>query len=427
MNRTSADGLIEPLSPKLRKVVERILDDVDDVVDDVFEKVWALVPDYVRARNPVLRKELHAAIALHAQVWFGALLRAKAPTEEELGPAAEFARHRVHQGVTLAGMLRAFRIGTAGFWSPLLEAAASDPKLHHELLFKVSPYMLYHFDMVQQAMSQAYNKEQFRQVRWRERLRQELWSVLLTRPDDVDSFRTHAEALGLNVVTPHCGVALRLAEVPALTSKLEESVDRITAGIARTIEVERDHFMRAVYRDCLVFWLPVPHGEALVDHDRRLATTAATIAKSVENVVAAGVGLPGTGPRAWRVSADQAVKAIERRAGAGDENMACRYSEIALDDAVAGSENVTRFFQALLERLSHEPHLLETLQTYFELRQHRKAVAAALKVHPNTLSYRLERIENLLGASLDNPAWVAKLHTALRMQRQTAARRPARG
>jgi DNA-binding PucR family transcriptional regulator len=96
--------------------------------------------------------------------------------------------------------------------------------------------------------------------------------------------------------------------------------------------------------------------------------------------------------------------------------MACRYSEIALDDAVAGSENVTRFFQALLERLSQEPHLLETLQTYFELRQHRKAVAAALKVHPNTLSYRLERIENLLGASLDNTAWVAKLHTALQLQ-----------
>jgi sugar diacid utilization regulator len=425
MNRTSVDGLIEPLSPRLRKVVERVLDDVDRVVDNVFDKVWALVPDYVRAGNPVLRKELHAAIALHAQLWFGALLRARAPTEEELGPAAEFARHRVHQGVSLAGMLRAFRIGTAGLWSPLLEAAANDPRLHHELLFKVSPYMLYHFDAVQQAMSQAYNREQFRQVRWRERLRQELWSVLLTRPDDVESFRTHAEALGLNAVTPHCAVALRLAEVPALTSQLEESVDRITSGIARTVGIDRDGFLHTVYRDCLVFWLPLAHGESLIDHDRSLAATAATLVKSVENVVAAGVGLPGTGPRGWRLSADQAVKAIERKACGDEPGVACRYSEIALDDAVATSENVTRFFQALLERLSHEPHLLETLQTYFGLRQHRKAVAAALKVHPNTLSYRLERIENLLGASLDSTAWVAKLHTALRLQGPGAPRRPA--
>jgi sugar diacid utilization regulator len=416
MNRTRTEVLIEPLSPRLRKVVERVLADVDGVVDDVFDKVWALVPDYMRAQNPVLRKELHAAIALHAQVWYGALLRARPPTEEDLGPAAEFARHRVHQGVSLGGMLRAFRIGTAGFWSPLLEGAANDPKLHHELLFKVSPYMLYHFDFVQQTMSQAYSREQFRQVRWRERLRQEVWHVLLTRPDDVESFRAHAEALGLSAVAPHCAVALRLAEVPGLSSKLEESVDRITAGIARALGVERDAFMRSVYRDCLVFWLPVPAGETLIEHDRSLAAKAATIAKSVENVVAAGVGLPGTGPRGWRLSADQAIKAIDRKVPGAEPGLACRYSDIALDDAVATSENVTRFFQALLERLSQEPHLLETLQTYFELRQHRKAVAAALKVHPNTLSYRLERIENLLGASLDDTAWVAKLHTALQLQ-----------
>jgi hypothetical protein len=32
---------------------------------------------------------------------------------------------------------------------------------------------------------------------------------------------------------------------------------------------------------------------------------------------------------------------------------------------------------AMIERLSAEPHLLETLQVYLELRQHRKAVASS--------------------------------------------------
>lgn len=423
MSAQGADRPIEELSPRLRKLVQAILDDKITVVQEVFEKIWAVIPDYVRAENPTLRRELMASIDLHAKLWYQGLLDRRLPTEKDLAPAEEFSRHRVHQGVSLAGLLRAFRIGTSGFWTPMLKGAADDPKLHEELLFKVSPYLLHHFDVVQQAMAQAYNTEQFQQVRWRERLRQELWTVLRTRPDDVEAFKTHAEALGMSPVTPHSAIALRLAEVPTLTSKLEESVDRILAGIARTMSLERESLMRTVHHDYLLFWLPVPPGETLIDHDRELALKAGSLVKGVENVSAAGVGLPGTGPRGWRLSADQAIKAIELRANRSDRSEAHRYSEIALDDAVTTSENVTRFFQALLERLAQEPHLLETLQTYFELRQRRKAVASALKVHPNTLSYRLERIESLLGASLDNTAWVAKLHTALQLQRHTPRKR----
>jgi sugar diacid utilization regulator len=55
------------------------------------------------------------------------------------------------------------------------------------------------------------------------------------------------------------------------------------------------------------------------------------------------------------------------------------------------------------------------LEAYFERRQHRKATAAALDIHPNTLNHRFERIENLLGGRLDDIGWLAKLHTALRL------------
>jgi len=42
-----------------------------------------------------------------------------------------------------------------------------------------------------------------------------------------------------------------------------------------------------------------------------------------------------------------------------------------------------------------------------------KAAADAMHVHPNTLRYRLSRVEQLLGRSLRSPATIAELSLAL--------------
>jgi sugar diacid utilization regulator len=86
---------------------------------------------------------------------------------------------------------------------------------------------------------------------------------------------------------------------------------------------------------------------------------------------------------------------------------------------------VQRFLDAMVERLSAEPQLLETLETYLELRQHRKAVSCKLNVHPNTLDHRLQRIETVLGGRFDDVSWLAMLNTALRLRRHGAQARPS--
>ena len=55
------------------------------------------------------------------------------------------------------------------------------------------------------------------------------------------------------------------------------------------------------------------------------------------------------------------------------------------------------------------------------------ATAEAMHVHPNTLRYRLSRVEKLLGRSLRNPATIAKLSLALLASpRDGRAARPCR-
>lgn len=67
--------------------------------------------------------------------------------------------------------------------------------------------------------------------------------------------------------------------------------------------------------------------------------------------------------------------------------------------------------EALLDPLP-EP-VLAALGEYFARDQDVNAAAAALHVHPNTLRYRLGRVEALLGRSLKAPATIAELTLAL--------------
>lgn len=414
MDRPAERGVIEPLSPRLHALVLALSRNTGALTQRVIDIVKEAIPDYTLSADPAMKQQLRDSVVLHLGIWYDCLLAAQPPTEEVLLPVEAAARRRVHQGVSLAGMLRAFRIGSRGFWVGLLEAAGDDAQLHNELLFKVSPYLLHHFDVIAQAVSQAYLDEQLQHARWRDRLRQELWNVISARPDDTEAFRRHAEALGLDAWSPHCAVVLRLGGATDATSMLESAVNRLLTRVAERWAVPVDSLMRVLHRDHLVLWFPMLRGETLVDTDRRLAAQAGELMARSQSVIGAGVGLPGSGARGWWLSMQQAFRALESGAtGAG----AHRYPEILFVDVASTSDNVQRYLDAMIERLGAESHLLETLETYLELRQHRKAVASKLDVHPNTLDNRLQRIETVLGGRFDNVSWLAMLDAALRLRR----------
>lgn len=408
----------EPLSPRLRTVVEALSADLENLTKRVVSMIWAAIPEYGLSRDPELRTELCHAIRINAELWYRTLLTATPPDEQALAPVIALARKRVHQGVPLASMLRAYRVGSRGEWQILLGAAGDDEALHQELLFKVSPYHMGHFDMVAQSMAMAYTMEQAQHARWRDRLRHELWSVISARPQDVEAFQRHAEGLGLDARAPHAAVVLRMLLTQEANPGLEDVIDKLLTRLARTFGVERESFMRALHRDHLVIWLPLRNGESLIEGDLRLAARASEALQQSSGLRAAAVGLPGVGAAGWRMSMEQAFRALEAGvASSAERSGARRYAEILLDDAVASSDNVRRFLDAMLERLAGEPQLLHTLETWLELRQHRKAVSSRLDVHPNTLDHRLQRIESLLGGRFDDVSWLALVHTALRLRR----------
>ena len=67
--------------------------------------------------------------------------------------------------------------------------------------------------------------------------------------------------------------------------------------------------------------------------------------------------------------------------------------------------------------LEDQPKLLETLRVLVARGYSLKDTATALELHANTLRYRLERLEALLGVSVTDPALRFELELAVRLDR----------
>ena len=63
--------------------------------------------------------------------------------------------------------------------------------------------------------------------------------------------------------------------------------------------------------------------------------------------------------------------------------------------------------------LRGNPPLEEALVAYFAHDLDIVAAAKALHLHPNSIRYRLSRVEQLLGRPLRSPATIAELHIAM--------------
>jgi DNA-binding PucR family transcriptional regulator len=62
---------------------------------------------------------------------------------------------------------------------------------------------------------------------------------------------------------------------------------------------------------------------------------------------------------------------------------------------------------------SHQTDLLDTLRTYFGCRHDRNRAAGKLHIHPNTVTQRLRRIEQLSGVELAEPSVTLQFSAAL--------------
>src|SRR5699024_10386476 len=160
---------------------------------------------------------------------------------------------------------------------------------------------------------------------------------------------------------------------------------------------------------------------------QRLSATRAeelteAIRDAVESVGSAelsaiGVGAQVHGMAKLRRTLDEAREALNHAATRPTGNRIVTIDSLGIVTAIQSWVSAPWFLSRAntrLKAISESPELLQTLATYLDYALNVSAVSRKLGVHRNTVMMRIERIERLLRADLQDPDERLSLQLALR-------------
>jgi sugar diacid utilization regulator len=387
------DGLIEQAYRTRRSRAGRILDDC-----------LRRLPHY-RNLPDGLRAEIRDSIQHHLALLYTVTLstgRALEPADLEF--SQELARRRAAQGVPLGEFLTFFLVGLTRAWDHLIAGAGRDLALRAQLLDRVSA-VISNQTQLMTALTEAYVEERERRSRFREQDLDDFARLLLADEAVSNVLEARAAALGVALAEPHA-VALfgppGPVEAEATSVGPEDLRRRLAARLAgASVWVGRT-------REGFLAVLP----EAPEPKD-----LAAAVEGLLGEDARVGIGSAGRDLDGLRRSAREALRALRIGQSLGGPKRARTFAEVAVLDLVGvDSARAGEFMRSVLGPLATagagETHL-ETLRQLGASNYNLKLAAAALSVHPHTLSYRVRQLRRRFGLDLDDPEVRLRVQLAL--------------
>ncbi|MFF4399538.1 PucR family transcriptional regulator [Streptomyces sp. NPDC001480] len=314
------------------------------------------------------------------------------------GPARETGRIRAEYGMPLADTLHAYRIGFEFLWSRILEEARAHPEVSDTELVAGSAQIWALFGRYAEAVAEAHRETTAELSLQRQARRSALVEALLTGAiADRTTLWEAARELGLPERGPYAVVAaesaapgteplagteaaLRQAGLPSAWRLLPDQQIGLVALVTPAAENTAVRLLRRAHARVGLS----PGFDSLRDTPQALRFARLALA-----------GLPGSGPGVARFDDDPLAMVI---AAAPAE--AAHLVTVALGP-VLGLPAPER------------ARLLETLEHWFAAAGSAAGAADSLFVHPNTVRYRLRRVEELTGRALADPRTAADFRAAL--------------
>ena len=369
----------------------------------IIEQSLRILPHYraaPRSRLAVVRRSVlhHLALFYHVTLATGRPL-----TAADLAPSRQTARKRAAEGVPLGEFLTFFQIGLTVIWEHLIASAGESRVLRDRLLDRVGA-IISNQTQLMTALVEAYVEERERLSRFREQDVDDFFQLLLADEAMDSVLETRAKSLGLPLDESRA-IAI-FGPMPASEGQGGDAgpddLRRRLAGRLPETEVwlgrSREGFVALLPED------PDPGGRvataALLAGDRR-----------------AGVGAAGRGVEGLRRSAREALSALRIGAALRRPERVHTYASLAILDLVhVGSPGAEEFMRRVLGPLvmpGASRTYLETLRQLVAHGHRIKPAAAALSVHPQTLTYRLKQIRRRFELDLDDPDVRLRVHLAL--------------
>lgn len=254
------------------------------------------------------------------------------------------------------------------------------------------------------------------------RLRGELLADLLGSGAAVSDQVLHrAQRLGHDLTRPHVAIVGALGSVkePAETRMYQRSLSLV----AELAQPRRPRPLVAMHRGNVVTLWPVaedPDGAA-----RLVQRAMGAVSATLDATVAVSPGGAASYGEAYRT----AKGALDIAMQAGRTNTVVRLSDLGVLGLLLQLEDSTQlvaFSRRALGPLldydhAHHTDLVDTLRVYFACKLDRATAARKLHIHPNTVTQRLRRIEQLCDVDLADPAVTLQFSAALTVQDVAAA------
>ncbi len=368
-----------------------------DLVERVAHRIRTEIPCYA-AENVVAPGDLRASVRANVDYILDSLTgRARA----NLSAPDATGRTRAAQGVPLAEMLTAYRVGVAELWSALVTAARGLPGVPADDVIELAGAVFAAQNTYSDAALAAYRDEAREILRTQERERAALVEVILTGAAAKGTLWEVATALRL----PLDGAFLVIA---AETQPGHDPIPRAESALA-VIDV------RSVWRLDAEMSLGVL---SLPDRSRNGAVLT-VLDKHATHRIGASPVFGELHQAGWALQLAQ----LALGSNSGGTGVA-QFRDSPIDILVAAAphaalETARAVLGGLLELPEDELDLLlGTFEAWVRGSGSASVAGAELFCHPNTVRYRLRRIEAGTGRVLANPGDVAELVTAVRAWRE---------
>lgn len=386
----------------------------------VYQAVRAEVPAYGEISESAVDRDFSEINRRNVDLYFRSLTQDRPPSAEDLAELEFAARRRLHQAIPLESIFHSYHVGLRVMWGCLLEEADGLD------LGRLAIRTLEYAERVTLAAARAYMAERERVSRSRQEATRLFFTRLFAEDfDDEGAALREAQLLGFDLSGTHV--------VVLVTSNL--AAGEASAEVDVALAEVRDHLERffadgptVLMRAGLLFAVP---GDSVAQVVASVEAGFAGAA-AVQREVSIGVGTPRAGVHGLISSFHEARRAQALGSILVPAQVAYRYDELRLFDLFKEGEPVDAFVSEVLGTLADRDarrgtRYLETLDALFAAALNRKVAARRLGVHPNTLSYRIGRIEALTGASLLSGEFCFRLQLALKLIRLSAAPGVRRG
>jgi hypothetical protein len=383
------------LAPEVAAIAEAVAARLPDLVDRVVRRISTEFEFYGKG-DVVSRQDLRESVRGNLASLIGQLTTDQPP---DLSSARATGRQRAQQGAPLADIIHAYRIGFTELWGAIVDEARRSQRPPWELLVDAASRVWWLIGEYTQELTVAYREAAAELLLAGARERSALVEALFTGGvADQDTLWEAAKLLRL----PWDGLFVVVAiETPGLGREGFPEAEAVLAGRG----IGSAWLLHADMQTGVVSLRHQDTASLLLDLLDRGVRTRAGLSPTYHSL--------GDTPRALHYA-----RLVQRSLPPGAPAVA-QFEETPLRVlAAAAPDAAGELARSVLGPVLDLPSqdrstLLETLRAWFDAGGSAAETGKRIYCHPNTVRYRLRRLQEHTGRSLDDPTGAAELLAAL--------------